>query len=57
MNDLAQKCDRSIEATAWQGQKVCPRLQELFRQVEAEVVSNSRNKIHQTRGPPSGQAL
>ena len=25
-----------------------PRLQELFMQVEVEVVSNSRNKIHQT---------
>ena len=25
-----------------------PRLQKFFRQVEAEVVSNSRNKIHQT---------
>ena len=28
-----------------------PRLRELFRQVEAEVVSNSRNKILQTWGP------
>ena len=30
------------------GLKVGPRLREYFRQVEAEVVSNSRNKIHQT---------
>ena len=30
--------------------KVDPRLQELFRQVGAEVVSNSGNKIHQTMG-------
>ena len=28
--------------------KVGPRLREFFRQVEADVVSNSRNKIHQT---------
>ena len=28
--------------------KMVPRLREFFRQVEAEIVSNSRNKIHQT---------
>ena len=28
--------------------KECSRLRESFRQVEAEVVSNSRDKIHQT---------
>ena len=29
-------------------QKAIPRLREYFSQVETEVVSNSRNKIHQT---------
>ena len=29
-----------------------PRLHEYGRHVEAEVVSNSKNKIHQTWGPP-----
>ena len=32
------------------GLKVVPKLREFFRKVEAEVVSNSRNKIHQTWG-------
>ena len=32
-------------------------MHECCRQVEAEVVSNSRNKIHQTWGPPFSQAL
>ena len=39
-----------------QGLEVVPRLREGFRQVEAEVVSDSGNKIHQTwdhfLGPP-----
>ena len=34
-----------------------PRLRECCRQVEAEVVSKSRNKIHQTQGPPISGAL
>ena len=34
------------------GYKVVPRLRECCRQVEAEVVSNSRNRIHQTWGLP-----
>ena len=33
------------------GKKVGPRLREFFRQFEAEVVSNSRTKIHQTWDP------
>ena len=32
--------------------KVVPRLRECWRQGQAEVVSNSSNKIHQTWGPP-----
>ena len=41
------------------GQKVVPRLRECCRQSQAEVVSNSRNKIHQTwgPGPPFSRAL
>ena len=35
----------------------CMWLQEFCGQVEAEVVSNSRNKIHQTGGPPFSRAL
>ena len=27
---------------------VCPRLQEFFRKMKADVVSNSRNKNHKT---------
>ena len=34
-----------------------PRLPECCRQVEAEVVSKSRNKIPQTWGPPISGAL
>ena len=34
-----------------------PRLRECCRQVEAELVSKSRNKIHQTWGPPIIGAL
>ena len=30
------------------GLEMVPRLREWFRQVEAEVISNSRNKLHQT---------
>ena len=37
--------------------RVLPRLRECSRQVEAEVVSNSSNKIHQTWGPPFSRAL
>ena len=33
------------------GLKGCPRLRECCRQDQAEVVSKSRNKIHQTWGP------
>ena len=33
------------------------RLREYWRQVQAEVVSNSRNKIHQTWQKPSSRAL
>ena len=33
------------------GKKVVPRLREFFGQVEAKVVSNSRNKFRQTWGP------
>ena len=39
------------------GWNVIPRLRECCRQVEAEVVSNSKNKIHQTWGPPFRRAL
>ena len=34
-----------------------PRLREFFRQVEAKVVRKSRNKIHQTWGPPFSRVL
>ena len=34
-----------------------PRLRECCRQTEAEVVSMSMNKIHQTWGPPFNLAL
>ena len=34
------------------GLKVVPRLRECCKQSQAEVVSKSRNKIHQTWGPP-----
>ena len=37
--------------------KVIPRLRECCRQVEAEVVSNSSNKIHQTWEGPYSRAL
>ena len=39
------------------GKKAVPRLREWCRQSQAEVVSNSRNKIHQTWGPPIIWAL
>ena len=39
------------------GKKVDPRLRECCRQSQAEVVSKSSNKIHQTRGPPFSRAL
>ena len=39
------------------GLKVVPRLCECCRQSQAEVVSKSSNKIHQTWGPPFNQAL
>ena len=39
------------------GQKVGPRLREFFRQLEAEVMSNSRHKLHQTLGPLFGPPL
>ena len=32
-------------------------MRECCRQVEAEVVSRSKNKIHETWGPPTGGAL
>ena len=37
--------------------KVGPRLREHHRRVDAEVVSNSSNKIHQTWEPPFSRAL
>ena len=37
--------------------KVGPRLREFFRKVEAEVVSNSRNKIYQIWGLPFSPTL
>ena len=39
------------------GLKAGLRLRECFRQRQAEVVSNTRNKIHQTWGPPFSRAL
>ena len=39
------------------GKKVVPRLCECCRQSQAEVVSKSSNKIHQTWGPPFSQTL
>ena len=40
-----------------QGSVVVPRLRECLGQSQAEVVSKSWNKIHQTRGPPCSRAL
>ena len=37
--------------------KAGPRLRECCREVETEMVSNSRNKFHQTWGPPYTGAL
>ena len=34
-----------------------PQVAESYRQVETEVVSKSRNEIHQTSGPPISGAL
>ena len=42
---------------AGHGLKVVPRLRECCRQSQAEVVSNSRNTIHQTWGPLFSRAL
>ena len=39
------------------GKRMVPRLLEFFRQGQAEVVSKSRNEIHQTWGPPIRGAL
>ena len=39
------------------GLNTIPRLREFLREVEAEVVSKSRNKIHQTWIPPFSRAL
>ena len=39
------------------GQKVDPRLRDCCRQGQSEVVSNNRNKVHQTWGPPYSRAL
>ena len=39
------------------GYKVGPRSREFFRQVEAKVITNSRNKIHQNLEPPFSRAL
>ena len=39
------------------GKKVVPRLRECCRQSQAEVVSKSGNKIHQTWGPPFSRVL
>ena len=36
--------------------KVGPRLRDCSRQVEAEVASNSSDKVHQTWGPPLSRA-
>ena len=45
---LASASKRHLSAD---GLKTVPRLREFFRQVEAGVVSNSRNKLHQTWRP------
>ena len=37
--------------------KVIPRLRECYRQLGAEVVRNSSNKLNQTWGPPFSRAL
>ena len=39
------------------GLKMVPRLRECCRQSQAELVSKSRNNIHQTWGPPYSRAL
>ena len=46
------KCKKYMD-----GLKSRPHVGEFFRQVEAGVVSNSWNKIHQTWGPPYNRAM
>ena len=41
---------QTFEVCTGTGKSTGPRLREWFRQVEAEVVSNSNNKLHQTWG-------
>ena len=48
---------RIFPTSTEQGYKMVPRLRECFVQSQAEVVSKSTNKIHQTWGPPFDQAL
>ena len=43
---------RTFPSSTGFGQKVVPRLCECCRQNQAEVVSNSRNKLHQTWPKP-----
>ena len=47
----------SLSLTTGFGLKVVPRLRECCGQGQAEVVSNCRNKIQQTWGPPFSRAL
>ena len=49
-----REVDEALQATAntWLGEKVVHRLRECCRQVEADVVSNSRNEVHPTWGSP-----
>ena len=48
---------RATDGPTGLGQKVIPRLRECCRHSQAEVVSKSSNKIHQTWGPPFSRAL
>ena len=55
---FTQPGKRSLEIPCTgHGQKVVPRLRECCRQSQAEVVSKSSSKIHQTWGPPFSRAL
>ena len=58
---LAEPCsDKSLsrmQSYTGLGYKVGPRLREYFRQVGPEVIGNSRNRVHQTWGPPFSRAL
>ena len=52
---LTDMCN--VDRCTWVGKKAPARFRECFRQVLAEVVSKSSNKIHQTWAKPFSRAL